>query len=103
MKTLFSLLYIVLTLLFYSSCSKNEPCKNQRNAKLFYLDNCATINGYIILEQSNEVYTFQDELEEKFKKDEINVKLSFEFTSPRILTADCFQNEVVKITCIQEN
>ncbi|MFS4466649.1 hypothetical protein [Maribacter sp. 2210JD10-5] len=55
------------------------------------------------MKKDKRVYTFQDGLDEVFRKDSVQVKLSFQLLSERTLTADCFQNDLIKITCIEEN
>ncbi len=85
------------------ACSKDEPCDNLIEAKLFYAPSCATINGYITTVKDGKTYTFQQEIDQEFQKDGINVLISFEKLSPRPLTADCFQNTVVKLNCIKSN
>ncbi|MBZ9629731.1 hypothetical protein LB465_02985 [Salegentibacter sp. LM13S] len=77
-------------------CDKGEP------AKLYYTPDCATINGYIVLEDSNKTFVFQHEIDEQFQKTEINVCVQYEIeTEPIPLTAECTQADVIIITSLQ--
>ncbi len=78
-------------------CDKGEP------ATLYYTPDCATINGYILLEGSNKTFVFQHEIDEQFQETEIDVCVQYEIeTEPTPLTAECIQADVIIITSLQK-
>ncbi|HET8855555.1 MAG TPA: hypothetical protein VFM60_06500, partial [Salinimicrobium sp.] len=72
-------------------------------AKLYYTPDCATINGYVILEGSNETFVFQHEIGGEFQTSGINVCIQYVIEKePIILTADCVQAQVIIITSLKK-
>ena len=93
-----------MAILIGAACCEEEKevCDEGVPAKLFYLPNCATINGMITLEGSHKVFVFQHQIDEEFQKSEIDVCVAYEVEKePKILTADCTQAEVIIITSLQ--
>ena len=101
MKKVFFCLVILLN--FVIACNKDEPCDNLTAAKLFYTPGCATINGYVTIAKDGKTYIFQEEINQEFQKDSIDVLISFVVLPPMLLTADCFQNTGIKFNCIQSD
>ena len=71
-------------------------------AKLYYTPDCATINGYVIMERSNKTYVFQHEIDEEFHGTGLEVYIEYKVDSePVPLTADCTQAEVITLSSLE--
>ncbi len=86
------------------SCETDtEICEDGEDAQLYYTPDCATINGYIILEDSNKTYVFQNEIDEQFQETGIDVCVEYEIVkNPIPLTADCTQADIIIITVLRK-
>jgi len=101
MKKLF-LFWLVISI--NTSCETDAGiCDNGEAAQLYYTPDCATINGYVILEGSNKTYVFQQGIDEQFQGSGIDVCVQYEIeTEPIPLTAECTQADVITIIDLKE-
>lgn len=98
-------LFFYLSIVFIAvSCEKEaEVGDNGVPAKLYYTPDCATINGYITLDDSNKTYVFQHEINEEFQISEIDIYVQYKIENEPIpLTAECTQADVVVITSLKK-
>ena len=88
---------------FFTAC-KEEPsvCKEGVQASLFYTRACATINGHIILEETNEILVFKHEVGEEFQQLGMDVCVVYEMQEDEPLTAECMQGPIIIITTLIE-
>ena len=99
------LIILIVSCLFSCKKSKLNPyCWGEcEEATLFYKgDNCATINGIIVLED-RQSYVFNNRIPKEFRKDSIDVCIKYSHQGDKTLTSDCLMEEVIKIRCIQKN
>lgn len=83
--------------------TETEIWNNAASAKLFYTPDCATINGYITLDDSNKTYVFQHDVDEEYHVSGIDVYVEYEIRKEPIpLTAECTQADVITITFLQK-
>ena len=87
-----------------TSCDKGtDICDKGEAAQLYYTPDCATINGYVILEGSNKTYVFQHEIDVQFQGSGIDVCVQYEIEpEPIPLTAECTQADVITIIDLKE-
>jgi hypothetical protein len=87
-------------IILYSSCKKNnEPtCEG---ATLYYTPNCATIKGYVVFDNTNDIRVFQHNIDMQFRDTGIKVCISYEHLPDGILTADCMTRPPIKILSIK--
>ncbi|HEY9185825.1 MAG TPA: hypothetical protein VIM94_10910 [Salegentibacter sp.] len=104
MKQIKRLCFFLTILTVAISCeTETEISDKGESAKLYYTPDCATINGYIILDGSNETYVFQHEIDEQFQETEIDVWVQYDIeTEPIPLTAECTQADVIIINSLQK-
>lgn len=96
-------LFLILLFAVVTGCeTEAEISEKGQPAKLFYTPNCATISGYLIPEGMDKHYVFQHDLEENFQGIGLEVFVTYEFVEEAvILTAECAQGEVIRITSIR--
>ncbi len=71
-------------------------------ANLYYQPDCATINGYIDLNDSDQRYVFQHQIEEEFQGMGIEVNVAFrKHKEPEILTHECLTAPIITITSLE--
>ncbi len=95
--------YVIFIFMLAMACNKDEPCDNLMEAKLFYMPSCATINGYVTIVKNGETYIFQEEIDEEFQKDSIDVLIAYNILGTKLLTAECIMAPAIRITCLSEN
>lgn len=96
--TLFSLLAFISF-----SCKKESLCDSCQTGTLYYTPDCSTINGYVVLDKNNETVVFQHQLDELYRKSGIKVCIIFDRDQDNtVLTAECTQGQVIRISCIEE-
>jgi hypothetical protein len=92
------LIYAVLILMV--SCRKADSC---RGATLYYLPSCATIKGYVVLDDGNITKVFRHNLDPQFRGSGIRVCITY--AAPKYdngaFTADCISGEVITLTSIE--
>lgn len=100
MKFLF-LLFLILLL----GCTVDDQNDNELEhaaATLYYQPDCATINGYINIDSSNEQYIFQHEIEEEFREMGVEVNVAFrKQKEPEILTNECVTAPIITISSLE--
>ena len=67
-------------------------------ASLYYVPECASIEGYVIFKDST-VKVFNQNIPKEFQKQGVEVCISYKAIGNNILTADCSMAEMIKITC----
>ena len=104
MKQVGRLCFFLTIMTVAISCeTETEICDKGESAKLYYTPDCATINGYILLEDSDKIFVFQHEIDEQFQETEIDVCVQYKIeTEPIPLTAECTQADVIIITSLQK-
>lgn len=103
MKNLKKLLFILILLPFAAGCeAETELCGKGVPAKIYYTPDCATINGYIILDGNGKTYVFKHDIDEKFQEYGLEVCVEYQVEGNQPLTAECTQAEIITITSIQE-
>lgn len=103
MKKFKKLLLIFILFPFAAGCeTETELCSKGVPSKIYYTPDCATINGYIILDGSGKTYVFKHEIDEKFQGSGLEVCVEYKVEGNQHLTADCTQAEIITITTIQE-
>ena len=91
-------------MLISSGCDYENDRDNLLTATLYYTPACATIKGYVKLEKNQKTFVFQHEIEDNFRKDSIEVNITFSMDKRnRVLTAECIQAPVIIIDFIKEN
>lgn len=93
----------IVLMLLYLACSIESNEYMTHTATLYYTPACATINGYVILEMNQRTFVFQHEIEERFRKDSVMVKITYSLDKKfRVLTAECIQAPIINITSIND-
>lgn len=95
-------IFLTILVLSFSCETETEICEKGEPAKLYYNPDCATINGYIILEGNNKTYVFQHEIDEQFQETGIDVCVQYEIQKEPIpLTAECTQADIIIINALK--
>ena len=91
---------LLLLSLLISGCAKIRSCNYCEKGTLYYVPECATIEGYVIFEDST-VKVFNHDIPKEFQKQGIEVCISYKSKGNKTLTADCAMGEMIKITCFK--
>ena len=100
MKT-FKLIYLSFTMVIMMlSCKKAD---SSQSATLYYLPNCATIKGYVVLDDGNITKIFRHDLEPQFRGSGIRVSITYAVKTDDngVFTADCIGGDVITLTSIE--
>lgn len=97
----FNNIFFYLTI-FTFAVGREPETESCEIGKLYHTPDCATINGYIILDASGKTFVFQHEVDEKFQKSGIDVCIEYQLSENKPLTAECTQGEIIIITSIKE-
>lgn len=99
---IFTVLTGIITMVLIAGCKKESLCDKGETAILYYIPECATINGFVVLAKSGENLIFQHEIDSEFRKSGVEVCITYNRKEePTHLTADCVMGDVVIITSIQ--
>ena len=104
MKIIFwKAVYSLIILFALTACETEDEINATGEAATLYYSDCATIKGYVILEETEKIYVFQHEIDEAFQQQEgVAVYITFELEEPAPLTAECMQGEIITLTSIQQ-
>jgi len=100
MKT-FKLIFLSFTIsLIAVSCKKANSCQS---ATLYYLPLCATIKGYVVLDDGNIQKVFRHNLDPQFQGSGIRVCITYTVDTKDngLFTADCTSGQVIIINSIE--
>lgn len=82
------------------SCSKTESPKCEA-VSLYYTPNCATIKGYVVFENTNDIRVFKHNIDVPFRGTDMKVCISYEQLPDGLLTTDCMTAPPIKILSIK--
>lgn len=103
MKGFKKLLFFLIIIPFAAGCeTESDLCGKGVPSQIYYTPDCATINGYIVLESSGKTYVFKHEIEEKFRGAGLEVCVEYQLEESQPLTAECTQAEIITITSLRE-
>ena len=96
------ILLIYAALMLMASCKKADSCQG---ATLYYLPHCATIKGYVVLDDGNITKVFRHNLDPQFQGSGIRVCITYtvDKNDNGIFTADCISGEVIILTSIKND
>jgi hypothetical protein len=91
----------VLLLVALFGCDRSGDCGDCENGTLFYTPNCASIEGYVVMESTGRLLVFQHGLPPAYVRSGMPVCIKYDNKGSRMLFADCAQGDVIEIKCIR--
>jgi hypothetical protein len=98
----FKLIFLAFTLpILMGHCRKTSG--NCESGTLYYLPNCATIKGYVVLDNGNVTKVFRNTPDPKYQGSGIRVCITYTVDVNQAVTADCIGgSQAIIITSIKD-